>query len=56
MTVLRAVFVAFGLAVLLLGLQGAVYLPLTIAYEAWKRRALRRDASAKVDDSRTPSS
>ena len=44
MTVLRALFVAFGLAVLLLGLQGAVYFPLTVAYEVWKRRALRRIA------------
>lgn len=42
MTLLHAAFVAFGLAVFLLGLQGAVYLPLTVAYEAWKRRALRR--------------
>jgi glycosyltransferase involved in cell wall biosynthesis len=42
MTLLHAVFVAFGLAVFLLGLQGALYLPLTVAYEVWKRRALRR--------------
>lgn len=42
MTLLHAAFVAFGLAVFLLGLQGAVYLPLSLAYEAWKRRALRR--------------
>jgi glycosyltransferase involved in cell wall biosynthesis len=42
MTVLRALFAAFGLAVLILGLQGIVYFPLTLVYEAWKRRALRR--------------
>jgi glycosyltransferase involved in cell wall biosynthesis len=42
MTLLHAVFVAFGLAVFLLGLQGAVYFPLTLVYEAWKRRTLRR--------------
>jgi glycosyltransferase involved in cell wall biosynthesis len=42
MTLLHAVFVAFGLAVFLLGLQGVVYLPLTLVYEVWKRRALRR--------------
>ncbi len=44
MTLLRALFVAFGLAVLLLGLQGAIYFPLTLVYEGWKRRALRRIA------------
>lgn len=42
MTFLHAVFVAFGLAVFLLGLQGAFYFPLTVVYEVWKRRALRR--------------
>lgn len=42
MTVLHGIFVAFGLAVFLLGLQGAVYFPLTLVYEAWKARALRR--------------
>lgn len=42
MTLLHAAFVAFGLAVFLLGLQGLVYLPLTVVYEVWKRRALRR--------------
>ncbi len=42
MIVLHGIFVAFGLAVFLLGLQGAVYFPLTLVYEAWKRRALRR--------------
>ncbi len=42
MTALHAVFWAFGLTVFVLGLQGAVYFPLTLAYEAWKRRTLRR--------------
>ena len=42
MTVLHGIFVAFGLAVFLLGLQGALYFPLTLVYEVWKARALRR--------------
>jgi glycosyltransferase involved in cell wall biosynthesis len=42
MTVLKSLFAAFGLAVLLLGLQGLVYFPLSLVYELWKRRALRR--------------
>jgi glycosyltransferase involved in cell wall biosynthesis len=42
MTVLHGIFVAFGLAVFVLGLQGAIYFPLTLAYEVWKARALRR--------------
>src|SRR5712692_6315093 len=42
MDLLRALFWSFGLVVFLLGIQGLVYLPLTIAYEVWKRRALRR--------------
>src|SRR6266849_2816772 len=42
MDLLRALFWSFGLVVFLLGIQGVVYLPLTIAYEVWKRRALRR--------------
>ncbi len=42
MTALRALFWAFGLTVFLLGLQGALYFPLTLAYEWWKRRTLRR--------------
>lgn len=42
MTVLHGIFVAFGLAVFLLGLQGAIYFPLTAVYEVWKARALRR--------------
>jgi len=42
MTVLAALFWAFGLTVFVLGLQGLLYFPLTIAYEAWKRRTLAR--------------
>ncbi|HZY03700.1 MAG TPA: glycosyltransferase [Anaeromyxobacteraceae bacterium] len=42
MTALLAVFTAFGLAVFVLGLQGLVQFPLSLAYEIWKRRALRR--------------
>ena len=42
MTLLLAVFTAFGVAVFVLGVQGLVYFPLTLAYEGWKRRALRR--------------
>jgi cellulose synthase/poly-beta-1,6-N-acetylglucosamine synthase-like glycosyltransferase len=42
MTALHAVFWAFGLTVFVLGLQGAIYFPLTLAYEVWKRRTLGR--------------
>jgi glycosyltransferase involved in cell wall biosynthesis len=42
MNALHGAFAAFGVAVLLLGLQGIAWFPLTIAYELWKRRALRR--------------
>src|SRR5690348_7668388 len=42
MDLLRTAFWAFGLVVFALGIQGALYFPLTIAYEVWKRRALRR--------------
>ena len=42
MDLLRTLFWAFGLVVFLLGVQGTLYFPLTIAYEVWKRRALRR--------------
>lgn len=42
MALLHALFWAFGLVVFLLGLQGVLYFPLTIVYEVWKRRALRR--------------
>ncbi len=42
MDVLRTLFWSFGLVVFLLGIQGTLYFPLTIAYEVWKRRALRR--------------
>ena len=42
MAALHALFWAFGLVVFVLGIQGSVYLPLTLAYEAWKRRTLAR--------------
>ncbi|MBI5067116.1 MAG: glycosyltransferase family 2 protein [Deltaproteobacteria bacterium] len=42
MTLLAALFWAFGLTVFVLGLQGLLYFPLTVAYEVWKRRALAR--------------
>ncbi len=42
MALLRALFLAFGLVVFFLGLQGALYFPLTLAYEFWKRRTLSR--------------
>jgi cellulose synthase/poly-beta-1,6-N-acetylglucosamine synthase-like glycosyltransferase len=42
MTALNVLFWAFGLTVFVLGLQGALYFPLTLAYEWWKRRTLRR--------------
>src|SRR5512137_60968 len=42
MTALYALFWAFGLTVFVLGLQGTLYFPLTLVYEAWKRRTLRR--------------
>jgi len=42
MDLLRTLFWSFGLVVFLLGIQGTLYFPLTIAYEIWKRRALRR--------------
>jgi len=42
MALLGALFWAFGLTVFVLGLQGLLYFPLTVAYEVWKRRTLRR--------------
>ena len=42
MTALHALFWAFGLTVFVLGLQGTLYFPLTLVYEWWKRRTLRR--------------
>ncbi len=42
MTPLHSLFWAFGLVVFLLGLQGILYFPLTLLYEAWKRRTLLR--------------
>ncbi len=38
----QSVLVAFGLATLLVSIQLIVFFPLTIAYEIWKQRALRR--------------
>lgn len=40
-TVILGVFHAFGLVIFFLGTQGMVFLPLTIAYEVWKKRFLR---------------
>ena len=42
MTILAALFWAFGLTIFVLGLQGLLYFPLTLVYEAWKRRTLAR--------------
>ena len=42
MDLLHALFWSFGLVVFVLGVQGALYFPLTVAYEVWKARALRR--------------
>jgi len=39
--VMLSVFQAFGLVIFFLGMQGMVFLPLTIAYEVWKKRFLR---------------
>lgn len=35
-----AVFYSFGLVIFLFGLQSLIFFPLTLFYEAWKRRAL----------------
>ena len=42
----NAIVAAFGLAALLLGLQLLLFFPLTILYEIWKRRTLRRLSAA----------
>lgn len=39
---LFTIFYAFGFIVFLLGLQGLIFFPLTIVYEIWKERTLRR--------------
>jgi poly-beta-1,6-N-acetyl-D-glucosamine synthase len=39
--VIFSVFQAFGVVIFFLGMQGMVFLPLTIAYEVWKKRFLR---------------
>ena len=38
----ESVLAGFGLATLLVSIQFIAFFPLTIAYEIWKRRALRR--------------
>lgn len=45
-TVGQALLAAFGLAALLLSLQLVIFVPLTLAYEVWKHRALRRYTAA----------
>ncbi|MBI5587554.1 MAG: glycosyltransferase family 2 protein [Deltaproteobacteria bacterium] len=47
---LLSVFNAFGLVIFILGMQGMVFLPLTVVYEVWKRRFLKNTApfSGKV--------
>jgi cellulose synthase/poly-beta-1,6-N-acetylglucosamine synthase-like glycosyltransferase len=39
--ILLGLFNSFGLVIFVLGLQGLVFLPLTLVYELWKRRFLR---------------
>lgn len=40
--IVLGIFESFGLVVFLLGLQGLAFIPLTLAYEVWKRRLLGR--------------
>jgi len=40
-SIVLSLFNSFGLVVFFLGLQGIAFVPLTIWYELWKRRALR---------------
>jgi cellulose synthase/poly-beta-1,6-N-acetylglucosamine synthase-like glycosyltransferase len=49
-TALYTIFYAFGFVIFLLGLQGIIFFPLTILYEIWKKRALKKlpSFSAKV--------
>jgi biofilm PGA synthesis N-glycosyltransferase PgaC len=42
MNILVGIFLAFGLGIFVLGLQTIVFLPLTIVYEIWKKRFLRK--------------
>jgi biofilm PGA synthesis N-glycosyltransferase PgaC len=42
MVILYTLFWAFGLVVFVLGIQGTIFFPLTIAYEIWKRRMLQK--------------
>lgn len=37
-----SIFNAFGLVIFILGIQGMIFLPLTVVYEVWKRRFLKR--------------
>ncbi len=39
--VILSVFHAFGVIIFFLGMQGMVFLPLTVAYEVWKKKFLR---------------
>ena len=41
---LLGIFNAFGLVIFVLGMQGMVFLPLTVVYEIWKKRFLKRTA------------
>lgn len=38
---LYSIFYSFGLIIFLLGMQGLIFFPLTVIYEAWKRRTLK---------------
>jgi biofilm PGA synthesis N-glycosyltransferase PgaC len=42
MNILAGFFLAFGLGIFVLGLQTIVFLPLTLIYEIWKKRFLRK--------------
>jgi len=39
-----SIFNAFGLVIFILGMQGMIFLPLTVVYEIWKKRFLVRAA------------
>lgn len=41
-SVVQTIFSAFGLIVFLLGIQTFFFVPLTLVYELWKKRALRK--------------
>lgn len=40
--VLLSLFYAFGITIFFLGLQGIIFFPLTLVYELWKKRFLKR--------------